>query len=344
MKAKELLEALALPFDIAKVTISTQPITGHIRLAGGTAVAYNMLAAIEVNTPELDLGCCVPAQRFSQTLAAIAALAPDGEVKLSVKNKQLVMTAPHFRRTMPTLPADDFPVPEWPQGGEAISAWSGQVSALRFAGHAAASDDAERPFLNGVATKEGYVGASDGVRGAIAMGEAQLRDGLIIPTAAVRTICELQAVSAYATSEAWLAFIFPRGRYCVRLVAHKFPDLAKVLPAKHADQALQIERDALSRALGAYVKTKTAPHMKLSVEKSLVILGDETPDGSSRVEVGCVYEGAPWWTGVPAPQLAGALEALDGERLTISWEGGLKPVLLTGQKEGRRIAIMPMKL
>lgn len=349
MKAKELIAAIALPSQVASRSLANHPITGHIAFAGGKVSAFNLVAAAEVKNAEVpDLGCCVPADRLNNALAAIAMYSPDADVKLAMKGKTLAVTAPHVRYSMPTMPADTMPAPKWPEGFSAIADWSSLVSALRFCVHAAAVKDINRPFLCGVATREGYMAASDGHRGAMVNGQMHLRDDLIIPTDHVRPICDLPKGTGYATNENAISIEFEGGRFYVPLVAAKFPDMKRIVPVQHADDQAQLERAALDRTLGAFLKTKSEKWARITLEQNLLVIEDQSEDVGTRMEVNCVYSGAKQSFGLDGKYFYDSVQNLDGPHVTMSVKPSETrapaPVLLTGKSEGRKLVIQQAAL
>lgn len=345
MKAKELLAALDLPLQLAARKISTMEILGHIKLAEGKAAAYNFAAACEITLHGTDLGCCVPAGRFSNALSAIASLGKEAEVKLVVKGKQLLVTAPGVRYALPTMPVAEFPAPVWPTEPKPIADWSALTSALTFAVHACNAAD-HRHFCKGVAaTKAGYIGGTDGHRGAIAEGESPFgKLDFIVPLEAIPTIAKLPAATSYAVSDTAVALEFPDGRFFVQLVAGGYVDLARVVPIKHPQPAVaSVKREAFASATAAMLKTRLKDFIRLKGEKNKLVMEDEANhQGGASIEVDCVYDGEPWETGINVRYVAEAADVLDGEHLTLSF--GNQLLLLKGSKESRSVGVMAARV
>lgn len=339
MKAKELLQALALPLEIAKSAAGISPIWQHVRVAGGKASATNGSLSVEIEADLPDLRCCGPAARLATALNTIASLAGDAEVKLKVTDKRLSVTAPKVRQSMPIMPADDMPTPAWPAGEQPIKDWPALVSALQFVAPAASRKDSYAALM-GVATIAGALAATDRHRAHVAYGEAQLADNLVIPIAAVDVICSLPEGRAFAASESLLAIYFKGGKLLVQLVSSKFPSL-QFVPEKHGGNVVSVERTALERAVGAVRKAQLTKAANLNFATDKISVEDDSADGEARVEVEVAYTGEPWSYGVYSQYLLEACQALDGEQLTLSWDGErMKPLRLTGKKGSRCAVIM----
>lgn len=342
MTAKELLAALALPLEVVERT-TTLPALQHIRIAGGKAMAANGVATIEVNCP-LEFSCCVPAKRLADALAAIAMFAGETEVKAKLGSATLELKAGRTRYTMPTLAADDFPVPAWPETTQPLEDWPGMVGAMGFALPMAARED-ERRFLVGVALQGRDIVASNG--GAAAIARDELTAGgndLIIPLRVVPTVRQLPTVSAYARSESALALLFEKGRMLVQLVDSRFPDMRRFVPEKHADEVATVERDALARACAAMHKTREAQFLRFTRARGVLKLEDETPTARGCVEIEVAYDGRESSVGINPQYLAAAIDSLDGPHIVLSSKDDLSPILFTGGKASRSIVIMPARI
>lgn len=340
MRAKQLLEALALPLEIADRKAGDQ-ITAFIRLADGKAASTNFRTSIIVDVPEATFDCCVPAARLSSALTSIAMLAGEAEAKISVKGKHLVLAAGRARYQLPTLPVQDFPLPAWPQKTVPIDDWPAVAAALKFAAHACTMAD-NRAFCHGVGTRDGWIAGSDGHRAALARWGGKLPDNLLLPLQAIQTLAALP-VSAYATTEAAFFVDFQGGRFCAQQVVASYPDVGRVVPEKHKVAPVTVERAALSAAAAAILKTRTQTFCRIGITADTITLEDEsTSEGSARVEVACVNPGEAWHSGINIGYLAQACEALDGEQLSLSFAD--KTFRFAGKAEGRAIVTMEAKV
>jgi DNA polymerase III sliding clamp (beta) subunit (PCNA family) len=285
----------------------------------------------------------VPADRLENALNSVAALAPDADVRIALRDKTLTVSAPRMRYSMPTLPADALPMPVWTEDTKPIREWSALASAFMFALPCALLKEINRPFLNGVAVKAGDVVASDGHRAAMTRGLGELED-MIVPTPSVTALASIQGATAYGRKDGTLVVHFPDGSFSVQLVAHDYPDMKRVIPPEHYEHKILVDREFLKRALGAMRKSGLAPCLRISMTTDLLTLDDEGQDGGSRVEVPCTYTG-PEWTGTfNAAYVGAAVDGLEGKEVTISWvPKSMKPMLLSGEKAHRCVVVMPWK-
>lgn len=342
MKAKDLLASLALPFAVAERT-GTLSVLQHIRLAGGRALASSFDSTVEVDCA-LELGCCVPGQRLADALGAIAMYAGEAEIKTKLTGQVLELRAGRSRYTMPTLAADDFPVPRWPEKPEPVADWAALVEAILFTKPFAAADKELRKYLIGVALQGHDVVASDGAAAATARAASAAEYNLIIPARALPVLCDLPAVTAIARTESALMLVFERGRMLIQLVAERYPDMQRFVPEKHEGDAVTVEHDALKRACAALRKTQEAKYLRFTLAPNRLTLEDETATAASRVELEVAYAGREISVGIRLEYLAAAVDGIDGPHVQISQKADGAPLFLTGGKTSRAVVIMPARL
>lgn len=341
MKASDLLNALALPFAVAQKPGKITSMANHIRLADWKASATDLVSSVEVAFPA-DLGCCAPAVRLRD---ALGTLPPDADVKLKVVGTRLTIAGGRTRHSMATLPVADFPMPKWPTEETPIKNWATQAAALDFTRRASAVNDLTRAWLNGVATQKGGFVASNGHWASIVRSGSEIADDMILPAHALNAVSLLKNVTAAAIENGErFALIFEGGRYMSQLVAGKYADMSRIVPITHNETPIVVERAAIEGAARAARGVQYTDYLQLSIAKDLIILEEETSEGSARFEVVCSYAGPEISIGINSGYLVSALESLEGTQVTFSQAASTSPIMFTGAKEGWCHVIMAAKL
>lgn len=294
-------------------------------------------------------------------LARIADKLPtDARVSLRYADGKLTVSAGRSRFSLPTLPADDFPVlprKDWDAEFEIPAIMlAGALDTVRFA----VSTEETRYYLNGVFVHapEGAdlrFAATDGHR--LARGVMALPDGaetlpdIIIPTKVVKVIATLLGrhegkvdVRVSATS---IRVEVGETVVQAKVIDGTFPDYTRVVPSSHTG-LLKVDREQLLAAVARVTticsdKTRA---VKLEIEADVIVLSVASPEnGTAREELPCDWTAAPLTIGFNARYLADVLGHLTADIVEAGFTDAAGPVLWRDREDaGAVFVLMPLRV
>jgi len=306
----------------------------------------------------------VPGHLFSD----IARKLSDGtEISIHAQDNRMSVTAARARFSIPTLPADDYPVMV-PDSGSEFTMTAGELYALLSRPRLAMSTEETRYYLNGILLHTGpssdgenellYAAATDGHRlRMVSMpkpaGMAQDATEVIMPRKSVNEICRLlDSVSDdsevhISISQSKLRFRFGRIDFVTKAVDGKFPDYRRVIPTSGKSNLVldpSVLKSAIDRvSIVAYEKTK-AVKMELSSED--LILSVTSPDfGTATESASGRYDGSPLMIGFNSSYLQDILDQYGRDEVEIQFGDSGSPALIkkVGAVDDLSV-LMPMRV
>lgn len=275
------------------------------------------------------------------------------------------------RFSLPTLPADDFPV--MPGGGLPVQ-FEMDKATLQQLLHAVAfamSDDEARYYLRGIymhfdARPDGEadaltVAATDGHRLAVMSTEAPEgaqcmselhRSGVIIGRKTVGVIDKMLDAEEGATvslglSDGKLVLEFGQATLTAKLIDGQFPDYTRVIPAFHKSSAW-VDPKALAATVDRLRTVCAEKTHALSLEFSRDVLraSAHSPErGSAEEELEVNLDGDALTIGFNGGYLAQVLPHLTASPALIRMSGPAGPALLMDSEDARRrFVLMPMRV
>lgn len=331
--------------------------TVKFRIEGGRILVTSFNGAVGVSTAVETLTAdegravfCVPPER----LAKIAGLVEDEAVTLDIDDGLKTMKFIHGGGVLniPLLPADDYPefgkgtvTSETSFGKGLLSEWAGTASSFSAA-------DELRPVLNGMllyseAGEKGFC-ASDS---RILITDSVRDDGspdfsVILPGMALgplhRCFRNTEEVRVKICER---SVIFHSGRVSLysQTVPGKYPKFRNIIPGEDGT-AVEMDRKAfISCMKRAMIASDSAMRLLvLSADGGRLSVRSEDPSGGVSSEETCSCSaGHIDRTGLKGDRLLVCAGASEGDRVTVSFVSPSRPVVLAGEREERKILIMP---
>ncbi|MDO4271359.1 MAG: DNA polymerase III subunit beta [Candidatus Saccharibacteria bacterium] len=283
---------------------------------------------------------------------------PHANVELETDEQKLKISAAGFKSTINSMVADDYPaLPEAATGNSFVvpaetlkKAIGGTVLVT--------SNDVTRPILTGVYfyTDNGtaYMAATDGYR----LAESKVMDidqelEAIIPRATLADVARQLGEAKEVTvkyNDSQITFEVGDTAITSLLIDGKFIGYKQLIPTETNFQ-ITVDRtefikitkvaELFSRESAGSVIIEGNPVEKtLSVRSITSQLGDNTSSIEADLEVkgaeSCVVS-------LNSKFLLDALNCIEGDKVTMSFNGKLSPVLLVGTKDDYKHIIMPVK-
>jgi DNA polymerase III sliding clamp (beta) subunit (PCNA family) len=380
---KALLDLLAMPLGIAARSSPINALTMlHIEDQVVTATDLNTSVQMDLNNCDALLDGvhgCVSAKRLQLALSTVH---PSKELSITQSGQTLTLRCDGARRTLPMLPADQFPMPIWGTATVPCADPAALAAGLTFTKHAAATHDPARPHMQAVASDKGNLYATDGHRGARFDGvaaAASLRPGVLLPVAILERLIEL-ARSAAGSEDDQLycgtvdaddgrprAYIVSTGRCTLQfqLVDGVLMPFERALPRQHNNAAqMSVHRETFAMACRGLQRIGTDGKKPAGLVLTLADTANgatSMSDAQLRLElamgqsageeavttVACRQIGmTEWKQAYNAGYLADALEALAGQYVTVSpvrMAAG-EVLYLTGDIAAQGCCVMPLKL
>lgn len=336
MNASELAKKLSPAAKIVSPR-SGIPIAQCLKIEAGRVVGSDWSSWLTVDAPELDLPTmCVNADMLMRALAN----AGDGDATIEASEGSVVVKCGRRRITIPTLPADEFPMPA--TIGEPIIQYRGKALANAIARSAPMASTNESLFhLCGVSLYGGCAVAADNASGC----EVTV-DGLDAPddgsVILPRHVLPLISGEIDLSCDGRIAEIAMDGRSLVtRLVDGTFPDYRRVMPTDAQDVA-SFSATALLASAKAAVATIPENGGRLATLRSdgtsvaLIGRGGTFEDGIGA-DVARDFA-----VGINVAKLAGILEALGDVEVQWSGDDVSKPQMLVAGTV--RCVLMPVRI
>lgn len=339
MTPKTLLADIALPAS-AVAKKSSLPIIECLHIHEGRITGTDLERQISAAV-DLDLSCCVPADRFQ---AALKALPPDCELKLDMQEQRLRIRGGRSKFMIPTLPVEDFPTMEWAEPDEVIESPTELAAAIRTAEPAMAVHDV-RFYLIGIGIQNDAVNGTNGYWGA-KYDCAGLPNGIIIPRASVPMVLSAldEETVRFSVNERNLHIAANGYRMSTKLVEGKYPDVSRYWKIEHHAKHWQVNR-------AEFVTAVSSVHGMRPDKDSIGLV--KVHDGSmsfqfsrngEEAEATVTCDGSQWECGFDFGYLLDAAKILDGTMLTMSQADSTSVLVVTGDNAKQRVIVMPARV
>lgn len=280
-------------------------------------------------------------------------------IHVGLNNDRVVLTLPHSRFTLATLPATEFPTVEDAEGAQSLEL---RQSHLRWlidrTGFAMASQDV-RYYLNGLLLElEAHclrAVATDGHRLALAetVVETPFAEStqVIVPRKAIQELLRLLSDDDGAVrlelSDNHLRITWPDVRFTTKLIDGRFPNYQRVIP-KAGGARLQVDRNALRQALvrASVLSNERLHGVRFIVGGEWLRICSNNPDQEeAEEELAVEYEGEPLEIGFNASYLLDALAAIEESTVAIFLIDANSSALLHGtENPSCQYVVMPLRL
>lgn len=340
MTPKSLLASIALPASVV-ARKSTLPIIECLRIADGRITGTDLERQISAAV-DLDLRCCVPADRLT---AALKALPADCDLRLDMQEQRLRVRGARSKFMLPTLPVEDFPQQEWVEPDVVIESPAELSAAIRTAEPAMAVHDV-RYYLVGIGTHSGAVNGTNGHW--VARHESSvLPDGIIIPAASVPMLLAAldEETVRYAVNERGLHVAANGYRMSTKLIEGRYPDVERVTPKTHGPECWEVVREGFIAAAASVHRMlgKERPGAEITIRDGVMRFHAENVGEEAETELAC--EGPSFRADFNLDYILAAARVLEGDALMLSTPRGQDGVLLmTGSNPAQRAAVMPMRI
>jgi DNA polymerase-3 subunit beta len=334
-------------------------VVGHALTLSGFDYEVSAQATLDVQAEEA--GTVVVLGRL---LSEITRSLPVAPVQLETDGNRAVLTCGTARFTLPTMTVEDYPtLPEMPPAAGAIAsdAFAAAVSQV----YVAAGRDDTLPVLTGIRVEiEGdtlTLAATDRYRLAVRElkwrpeGDAQSATALI----PARTINDAAKTLATTGAEVAVAlgndsqgtglagFSGGTRRTTTRLLDGEFPKYRSLIPAEFASVA-QVNTTALVDAVKrvSLVAARNTP-IRLSFDADRVVLDAGAGDDAQASEsIETAYEGEPMTIAFNPGYLLDGLTAVGSDSAVLSFNGPVKPSVITGKETEAEYLylLMPVRL
>lgn len=339
MTPKSLLADIALPASAADKR-GTMPILGCLHIHEGRITGTDLERQISAAV-DLDLSCCVPADRFQ---AALKALPPECELRLDMQEHRLRVRGGRSKFMIPTLPVADFPVQEWTEPDVVVEDPVELAAAIRTAEPAMAVHDV-RFYLVGIGIQNDAVNGTNGHWGA-KHDCAELPNGIIIPRASVPMVLSAldEETVRYSVNERSLCIAANGYRMSTKLVEGKYPDVSRYWNIQHHAKHWQVNRAEFIAALSSVhgMRQDKASIGLVKVQDGSMSFHFARNGEEAEATVAC--DGPSHECGFDFSYLLDAAKVLDGTMLTMSQADTGSVMVVTGENEKQRVIVMPARV
>lgn len=335
---------------LANVLIRTD---GNKLIVAATNLEVAITSVIGAQVAEQG-ALAVPAKLLTEFISNL----PHTNIELVTDGTKLKVSAGGYKSTINSVLADDYPA--LPESSEENSfTLAGDLLKKAISGTAlVASNDVTRPILTGVYfyASEGkmYMAATDGYR----LAESTISDldqefAAIVPRNTLADVSRLisnenNIIVKYNDEQ--ITFEIGDTSITSRLIDGKFIDYKQLIP-RETNFSISVDR-------ADFIKiTKIAELFARETAGSIIIEGDPTKqtlsvrsitsqlgDNDSSIEADLQASGDdPCVVSLNSKFLLDALNCIDGERVTMKFNGKLSPVLLVGTNDSYKHIIMPVK-
>ncbi|UYY60124.1 DNA polymerase III subunit beta [Sphingomonas sp. S2-65] len=304
----------------------------------------------------------------SKLVAAVTSLKP-GKITLSVEDRgQLVLKQGRGKRSLPTLPAKDFPKRAALENAINFRMPGASLARLLDATSGAMSIEDTRYYLKGVflhvAANRLFAAATDGLR--LIRADVAVPDGAeempdtIVPDKAVAHLRKLLGkdgsgeIGIEITADA-IGFELGSTRFLSKVVDGSFPDYTRVIPPEEGGR-LDLARSAFLEPVQGVASVLNAEGEKTKVralgfylkegEEGCEVRGKDSTGAQAQEVLDADFRGVPVEFGVNHrfAVIAGSIFA-DSAKLTLWVSGPANPIRITSDKDADLLAVvMPMRI
>ena len=334
-------------------------VTGHELTLSGFDYEVSAQATLAVQAEEA--GTVVVSGRL---LADIAGRLPFAPVSLATDGTRAVLTCGTARFTLPTMPVEDYPtLPDMPPpaGTIASDAFAAAVAQV----FVAAGKDDTLPVLTGIRVEiEGdtlTLAATDRYRLAVRELKWRPEEGADAAVALIPARTINDAAKTLATTGAEVAVALGAGgsgegmagfsggtrRTTTRLLDGEFPKYRSLIPAEFASAA-EVSTTALMDAVKrvSLVAQRNTPIRLTLGADGLVLDAGAGDDAQASESIDAAYDGEPMTIAFNPGYLLDGLTAIGSDSAVLSFNGPVKPAVITGKETEAdyRYLLMPVRL
>lgn len=294
----------------------------------------------------------VPAKRIADTLRYL-----DGEeVTLETRSDRLMINCGLFEGSLPLMPVGNFPSLEMPSGHTVAVPGSQLASAINKVSPAASRDES-RVLMQGVRLEARggflYIIATDSYRIAaqkIAITDSELEFEAVLQRESMNDVARSAAlteeVSLIVDDDGEVTLAVPELSITGRpLTGGSYPDWRKYVPTGEQQFVTHVNRKALSSALRRMLPmTEDNTPVRFSVAVDAVSLQTKSQFGEAHDVVEHAGASASWETAFNPGLLLQGLDAIEGDEVTISQDGELKPAAISGKDTQFLYLQMPVRV
>jgi DNA polymerase-3 subunit beta len=334
-------------------------VVGHALTLSGFDYEVSAQATLDVQAEEA--GTVVVLGRL---LSEITRSLPVAPVQIQTDGNRAVLTCGTARFTLPTMPVEDYPtLPDMPPpagtiASDAFAAAVGQV-------YVAAGRDDTLPVLTGIRVEiDGdslTLAATDRYRLAVRELKWRPEEGAQAATALIPARTINDAAKTLATTGAEVAIALGNGaqgegmagfsggtrRTTTRLLDGEFPKYRSLIPADFSSAA-EVSTTSLLDAVKrvSLVAARNTP-IRLTFEAGQVVLDAGAGDDAQASEsIEAAYEGEGMTIAFNPGYLVDGLTAIGSDSAVLSFNGPVKPSVITGKETEAdyRYLLMPVRL
>ena len=289
-------------------------------------------------------------------LADIIRVLEEGQISFLTTEDEIQINNGKSEFNLRTLPVDEFPKFEEPDGNKAVINTKSLSTAFEQVVKAASMDDA-RPILTGVllaAEEEGLrLVATDSYRMAIRDipgTEILSRDELVlVPSRAldvVKRILNEEAELTVVSGEKEAVFKIGNINIVTRLIEGEFPNYKGLIPEKNKNK-LVINREETLAALQRVklLAREATPIRLIMTDKKIELLAIEQDIGQATEIIDGNYSGEEITVAFNPDYLIDGLEVIGAEEVSLETTDALKPAILKGLDEETFLyLLMPVRV
>lgn len=296
----------------------------------------------------------VPARLFTEFIGNL----PHANVELETDETKLKISAAGYKSTINATLADDYPAIPEPTGENSFTLVADKLKEAISGVALVAGNDVTRPILTGVSlcTNDGQLcmAATDGYR--LAEDRVMPLDSelsAIVPSSTLTDVARLLGPAKEVEikyNDEQIAFIIGETSVTSLLIDGKYIDYINLIPT-NTSFTIMVDRsefikitkiaELFARETAGSIILEGDPTGKtLSVRSITSQLGDNTSSIDAEIEVSGTED---CMVSLNSKFLLDALNCIEGDRVIMSFNGKMSPVLLTGQNANYRHVIMPVK-
>lgn len=332
--------------------ILLQVVDNQLKLsATNLDIAINTRVGAKVAKPG---SLTIPARLFQDFIANL----PDTTIRLKQEDNKLHITTDNHNSTINGIAAEEFPVMPTIQKGDSWKIASNDFKKALQQVVGAASGDEARPILTGLffhtADKELFIAATDSYR----LAEKRLpgpgkQTKFILPASAAHDVLRIIGDSAESTEvnitqdDQQVRFETAETELIARLIEGEYPDYQKLIPTEFSVEATlsKSEITAITKvsslfaraAAGSVVLRTNQEKQTVEIQSVASQIGENTASAPAEV----TSDGE---ITLNARFLLDAVNALEGEKVTIGFNEKLQPVAVKSPDKSDYVHIvMPLK-
>lgn len=336
---------------------STIPILGAVKFQGGKVTGTNLDIDAEVAIPTIGQQDGEAVIDYSGITTLAGLIDADEHVSLDEAEGLATVAFNGSQYKLASYPTNDFPSMAAPEGEAWLTGNAGLVAAMKQVKFAVSTEET-RYYLNGVCIIREpdagvVVAATDGHRLAMAPIEAapDVALGKIFPSRLVNYITARKGEPKAVTIDV----AKPKAKIeydglvlTAKLIDGTYPDIFRVVP-KDAVPYFTVNRSVILPALRRVLAFSQEAYreVKISGGTDGLTLDAKYGERVARERIPCTMHSEPFEVGYNVRYLIEAFEAFAGETVTLACTPGLisgNPAIMTGDNDGLRVVIMPMRV